>query len=154
MGGSSEEDSARSNVMRTRVTGSKLAGRAMRTGRRPVKAAVTIVAVLAAFTVLGGTVAAASGPNGSFDWPGMKKCGSFRAQGYRIYVYANHHLSCRKAARVMRAFWGPSRGVVAHNGGAGAFGWYTLKKYPGWKCNSGAGGGSCSHKHSVAGYQN
>jgi hypothetical protein len=83
----------------------------------------------------------------------MKKCGSFKAKGYRIYVYANKRLSCERARRVMKARWGPSSGIVTHNGGTGASGWITLKKYPGWKCYSGAGGGTCRKSKAVAGYQ-
>jgi hypothetical protein len=97
--------------------------------------------------------AAAPGPNGAYDWPGMKKCGSFQAD-YRIYVYANKHLRCKKATRIMRAFWGPDSGLVLHNGGSGASGWVTLKKHPGWKCYSGSGGGTCRKGRATAGYQN
>ena len=116
---------------------------------------VAVVAVSAALAVglgAGGGVATA-GPDGAYDWPGMKKCGSFKAKGYRIYVYANKRLSCKRARRVMRARWGPSSGIVTHNGGTGASGWITLKKYPGWKCYSGAGGGTCRKRKAVAGYQ-
>jgi len=107
---------------------------------------------IAAAAGSGGGVASA-GPDGSYDWPGMKKCGSFKRQ-YRIYVYANKHLSCKRATRVMKARWGPSSGKVSHNGGSGAYGWITLKKYPGWKCYSGAGGGLCRKHKADAGYQN
>ena len=58
-------------------------------GPRPrgrIPALVALLCVLAA-----GVPAAAAadwpGPDGAYDWPGMKKCGSFPSS-YRIYVYA------------------------------------------------------------------
>jgi hypothetical protein len=122
-------------------------------GRSP---RILVLALIIVGVAVVGT-AVAAGPNGAYDWAGMKKCGSFKSKQskpYRIYVYANKHLSCKKATRIMRAYWGPSSGTISHNGGSGAFGWVTLKKYPGWKCYSGAGGGSCRHRKAVAGYQN
>ena len=95
-----------------------------------------------------------SGPNGSYDWPGMKKCGSFAA-GYRIYVYANDQVSCAQATLIMKAWWlGAPGTVVRHNGGSGASGWVTLTRYPGWECGSGSGGGGCKRGDASIGYQN
>jgi hypothetical protein len=108
--------------------------------------------LLALAVVASPTIPAGATPG--YNWPGMKKCGSFKAKKYRIYVYRNKHLKCKKAKRIMRAYWGPRKGTVTHNGGTGAYGWVTLKKYPGWKCYSGAGGGTCRKHKQVAGYQN
>jgi hypothetical protein len=89
-----------------------------------------------------------------YDWPGMSKCGSFKAS-YRIYVYANDHLRCAKARRIMKEYWlGPESRKVIVNGGTGASGYVKLKRYKGWRCFSGAGGGTCRHGRAVAGYQN
>ena len=115
----------------------------LRTSARAV-----VVALVAGATAL---PAAHATPN--YDWPGMKKCGTFEA-GYRIWVYAKH-MRCRNARRVQREYWlAPADRRVVHNGGSGAFGWVTLKRYPGWRCSSGAGGGSCRHGEKIAGYQN
>lgn len=95
-----------------------------------------------------------SGPDGRYDWPGMKKCGSFAAD-YRIYVYANDQVSCTLATLIMKAWWlGPPGTVVSHNGGSGANGWVTLTRYPGWRCGYGAGGGGCKRGSAFVGYQN
>ena len=92
-----------------------------------------------------------STPN--YDWPGMKKCGTFQAE-YRIWVYAKR-MSCRKARRIQKEYWlGPDSRKVIHNGGSGANGYVTLKRYPGWRCGSGAGGGSCTRMNRSASYQN
>jgi hypothetical protein len=107
--------------------------------------------VIAAVTlsVSGGTAHAT--PN--YDWPGMKKCGTFKAE-YRIWVYAKH-ITCRTARRIQKEYWlGPDSRKVVYNGGTGAGGWITLKRFPGWKCTSGAGGGGCSRGRKSASYQN
>ncbi len=87
--------------------------------------------------------------------PGYRSCGSFKvsAQGYRIHVYASH-AKCRVARRVQRENWlGPRRRKRVFNGGSGASGYVLLKRYPGWRCVSGSGGGSCSKGKRVAAYQ-
>jgi hypothetical protein len=106
----------------------------------------------AAFLLLAGPAAAWPGPDGAYDWPGMKKCGSFPAE-YRIYVYANKRVGCGKARKVMKAWWlGKPGTVVEHDGPTG--GYVTLKRFPGWRCDSGAGGGGCRKGRRVAAYQN
>jgi hypothetical protein len=110
------------------------------------------IAVLACLTLLAtGSVAfpvSAAGPYG----PSYKYCGSFKAR-YHIRVYATH-LSCRKALRIQKEYWlGPRRRQVVVNGGSGAAGYVLLKRYPGWRCGSGSGGGQCSKGRSSAAYQ-
>jgi len=98
-----------------------------------------------------GASAAHSTPN--YDWPGMKKCGTFDA-GLTIWVYAKH-VSCKTARRIQKEYWlGPKSRKIIHNGGSGAAGWVKLKRYPGWTCTSGSGGGGCSRGNKLAGYQN
>lgn len=110
----------------------------------------TVLACIAVGTAAAGSATATPG----YNWPGMKKCGSFQS-GYRIYVYANRYLTCTRAKRVIKAWWlGPRRTVISHNGGSGANGYYTLTRYPGWRCISGSGGGSCRRGKTIAGYQN
>ena len=116
---------------------------------RVLRIVVVTVAATSLLAVSAGP--AASTPN--YDWPGMKKCGTFRA-GYRIWVYAKG-ISCRTARKIQKEFWlGPARRKVIHNGGSGASGWVTLKRYPGWRCGSGSGGGGCRKGRRFAGYQN
>lgn len=117
-----------------------------------VRATICALALAAAATVFTGPATAWPGPNGDYDWPGMKKCGSFRAE-YRIYVYANKRAGCRTARKVMKAWWlGKPGTVVYHDNSTG--GYATLKKLPGWRCDSGAGGGGCRNGKRFAGYQN
>ena len=86
----------------------------------------------------------------------MKKCEEFRAGSVRIKAYASEdtnsqdRLSCRKANRIMKAWWrGPRSEVHEHPNGS-----FTLERFPGWRCTSGSGGGSCTNGDRVAGYQN
>lgn len=84
----------------------------------------------------------------------QKSCGSFDGGEYRISVYATE-ISCKKARRIQKEYWlGPKRRKVIVNGGSGAAGYILLKRFPGWRCTSGSGGGSCSKGDSVASYQN
>ena len=110
-------------------------------------------ALFAAFFVTGlslgnaGWVSAA-GPYG----PDYRFCGSFQAE-YHIRVYETH-MSCRKALRIQREYWlGPMRRKTVVNGGSGAAGYVLLKRFPGWRCGSGAGGGQCAKGRKVAAYQ-
>lgn len=111
-------------------------------------ATLCALALGASALAVAGTAGAWPGPDGAYDWPGMKKCGSFPA-GYWIYVYANKRLGCRKARKVMKAWWlGKPGTVVEHDDHV------TLDRFPGWRCVSGSGGGSCRKGRRVAGYQN
>ena len=117
---------------------------------RTVSRAVA-VAICSATCVLGAALPAQAGSR--WDWPGMTKCGTFKAD-YTIHVYAKH-ISCSKARRIQKEYWlGPDSRKVIHNGGSGASGWVTLKRYPGWRCGSGSGGGSCTRGGRMAAYQN
>lgn len=85
--------------------------------------------------------------------PEYRYCGSFKA-GYQIHVY-KAHMSCRLAMRIQKEYWlAPDHRKVAVNGGVGASGYFLLKRFPGWRCSSGSGGGTCSKGRKVAAYQN
>jgi hypothetical protein len=118
--------------------------------------AFTLVLLALALVVPAATGANAPGPgpDGEYDWPGMKKCGSFRADGFRIYVYANKHVRCRTARQVQKAYWRgePGTDVIAHGDGPEQYS--TLRAFPGWRCDSGSGGGGCRKGRRFAGYQN
>jgi hypothetical protein len=87
-----------------------------------------------------------------YDWPGMKKCGPFQAE-YKIWVYAKN-MRCAKARLIQKEYWlGPDSEKVVVDGGSGAEGYVFLKRFPGWRCGSGAGGGSCTKGRKIAGYQ-
>jgi hypothetical protein len=116
---------------------------------RNTSACATLLILLGLVASSGVTSSAsAAGPYG----PGYKYCGSFKA-GYHIRVYATH-LSCRKAVDIQKEYWlGPRHRKVVVNGGSGAFGYVLLKRYPGWRCGSGAGGGQCTKGKASAAYQ-
>ena len=117
-----------------------------------LRATALVLALAASAAAVAGPAVAWPGPDGDYDWPGMKKCGSFPAE-YRIYVYANKRTRCLKARKVMKAWWlGKPSSVVQHDGPTG--GYVTLKRFPGWRCNSGAGGGGCRKGARMAAYQN
>lgn len=98
---------------------------------------------------LGAPSAKGDGPYG----PDYRFCGAFNAD-YRIQVYESH-MSCRMAMRVQKEYWlGPDERRVVVNGGSGAAGYVLLKRFPGWKCTSGSGGGACRKGRKVAAYQN
>lgn len=82
-------------------------------------------------------------------------CGSFQARSIRIRVSANERTSCRTALAVERERWlGPPSRKRIVNGGTGAAGHTELKRYPGWKCTSGSGGGNCRKGPFETRYQN
>lgn len=118
--------------------------------------AVACLVACASLAIAGfGATAQASG--GWYDWPGMKKCDEFRAGDTLIKAYASKEtesqapLGCGRANRIMRAWWrGPDPEAHDHQNGD----YYTLERFPGWRCSSGSGGGSCSRGDRVAGYQN
>jgi hypothetical protein len=118
-------------------------------GRTATRLAAWIVIATVAFGSAVGTASAGS----RWNLPGYRKCGTFHAQ-YRIHVYAKH-LSCRRARRIQKEYWlAPDSRKVSHHGGYGAAGWITLKRFPGWKCTSGSGGGACAKGRRQAAYQN
>lgn len=107
----------------------------------------TSIALLGLATVIDGPPAAsAAGPYG----PSYRSCGSFQAE-YHIRVYETH-MSCHRAVRSQKEYWlaPPTRTVEVNHGGRP---YVLLKRFPGWKCFSGAGGGTCNKGRKVAAYQ-
>ena len=111
---------------------------------------LALLAVLAAALLV--IPAQAANPPNDFP-PPFRYCGHFKST-YRIHVYADN-VRCRKAKAIQRELWnGRRRDKTIINGGAGAFGYILLDKYPGWKCGSGAGAGACRKGKRVAAYAN
>lgn len=118
---------------------------------RPRRVAVLVAAAVIAQGAVGGASAQVNNPN-AFG-PTYRFCGNFKA-GYTISVYA-HGITCATARRIQREYWlGPRSRKIIVNGGSGAFGYTKLKRYPGWRCGSGAGGGQCTRGSRAAAYQN
>lgn len=121
---------------------------------RPISAGVTrgillLVTVLTIWQALAGLSASESIAAGGFG-PSFRSCGSFHA-GYKIHVYASH-VSCRRAMRIQKEYWlaPPNRTVEVHRRHGPQM--VLLKRFPGWKCFSGTGGGTCSKGRKVAAY--
>jgi len=76
-----------------------------------------------------------------------RACGSFTKRisadtTYVIRVSASGGLACRSAMGIMRDFWF-ERGRRRHGGPATYQTWWTLRRWPGFRCTTGAGSGVC-----------
>ena len=82
---------------------------------------------------------------------GYRICKSFRVGGSAIYVSAKS-VRCKKAVRVIKEYYlapESQKEVV----GPGAYnGYVRLKRFPGWRCTSGAGAGGCRKGRKMAAY--
>lgn len=108
--------------------------------------------LLAALSLLLGLIGAASPGSAPGSYYGFHYCTSFRAS-HPVRVY-EQHMPCRKAVRIQKEYWlAPSSRKVVVNGGVGARGYVLLKRFPGWKCTAGSGGGECAKGRKVALYQ-
>ena len=76
-----------------------------------------------------------------------KRCGSFLISNgdFRITVFKSEPTTCRGATRVLKEFKKYQR-VVGYDEP------YGLKRYPGWRCYEGAGGGNCYKGRRTASY--
>ncbi len=120
---------------------------------RPLWSISAVLAVVAAVLVAFGAATSSAAIDPDAYGPSFRYCGSFKAE-YRIGVFAKK-ITCAKAKRIQREYWlGPRSRKIIRNGGTGASGYVLLKRYPGWKCTSGSGGGQCAKRKSVAAYQN
>lgn len=86
----------------------------------------------------------------SSPWPGYRKCGSFQAR-YRIHVYARH-VSCHTARRVEKEYWLAPESEKELVGPDSYNGYVRLKRFPGWRCTSGAMAGGCRKGRKEAPY--
>lgn len=78
------------------------------------------------------------------------RCGDVYAGGYLIEVAARG-VSCRQAMEVVREFRIRGKGVE-HGDGTLAGSWYTLPRFPGWRCSQGTGGGGCRNGNTFVSY--
>lgn len=123
-----------------------------RVKRPPARAAILLSVVVASLAVLLALVGVSSA--NSYWGHGYKSCRSFKAGGLTIHVSAKH-ISCRKARAIQKEYWnGPDSRKVIVDGGSGWKGYIKLKRYPGYKCTSGAGAGMCKKGRRIAAYDN
>jgi hypothetical protein len=80
-------------------------------------------------------------------------CATYRDGSYRVVVSASH-VSCRKAKRVAKSFRvTKSRGWKHRGGSTSADSYWVNRKFKGWKCSEGSGGGACRRGNSWASWQ-
>jgi hypothetical protein len=107
--------------------------------------------ILLALVCLGGIIAFPGQGMAYPGVPGYKLCGTFTVRGGPIHVDAKH-VSCRLAMKIQKEYWlAPERekelvGPDEYNG------YVRLKRFPGWRCTSGAGAGDCVKGRKEAGY--
>jgi hypothetical protein len=121
---------------------------------RPLKLSLILL-------VLTAWMASSAAPDASASGFPRHKCGSFIDEQVfssgevfytRVTVFNGNHLSCRTATNVIKAFWGPEGTIKSHGGPAEAQRYYTIEGWPGWRCYTGAGGGSCIRHGRIAAY--
>ncbi len=92
------------------------------------------------------------GVGGAWQVPaGYKRCSTFTVRGGPIHVDARH-LSCRKAMRIQKEYWLAPESEKELVGPNEYNGYVRLKRFPGWRCTSGAGAGDCVKGRMEAGY--
>jgi hypothetical protein len=107
----------------------------------------TLGVVLASLALAGTALAAATGWNPLAAGP-THLCNSFIGESndgttvYRIRVSNSSDLSCKRATSVIEAFWGPEQAITQH-GQFVSNSFYTIKGYPGWRCQEAATAGLC-----------
>ena len=115
--------------------------------------------LLAIALLAGALIAAAPAPAAPVADAGpvasaAKACGSFK-QTYRYRVSASGGLKCSTALRIIKSFIRSHSSWREHSSdGTVAGTYYTHRKFKGWRCFEGSGGGSCSRGKRSAGYQN
>ncbi len=116
------------------------------------RSAAGALALLLLILTLG--VPAVSSATTASEWgPGFKACGSFRDGGGTIHVFAKE-ISCAKSRRIQKALWlGPHSGWIVHLPKVGPEE-IRLKRFPGYVCISGTGGGNCIKGEKVSAYSN
>jgi hypothetical protein len=116
----------------------------------------SVVTGALAFLLLALTLSAptASSATTAADWgPGFKACGRFKDHGGTIHVFAKD-ISCAKSRRIQKAVWlGPHSGWIVHIPKEGPEE-IRLKRFPGYVCISGTGGGTCTKGKKVSAYSN
>lgn len=106
--------------------------------------------VCMAILVLGLVAPTLSSATTVADWgPGFKGCGSFDTG--HVHVFAEN-IGCTKARRIQKEYWlAPKSRTVEVTPPSGPPE-VRLKRFPGWICASGSGGGSCVKGDKVAAY--
>jgi hypothetical protein len=100
---------------------------------------------LAVYLSLAAVCAGATSPHYPFG-KGYRHCGPVRGNSVATIYISAHGISCHRARRIDREFYFGPQDRKHHHGPENYNGWWTLDRYPGWRCGEGTGGGGC-HKH-------
>jgi hypothetical protein len=103
-------------------------------GRRRTITAVALLAALLLSAATASAVLASSSP---------RLCGYFFKRGQDVIVYHAGAVKCKKATTIIKDFWS-NTGVTQH-GTSDADSYWTIKAFPGWKCEQSMGEGSCTN---------
>jgi hypothetical protein len=113
-------------------------GRRARSAPRWAALALALLAFLA-LPIAGAGATSVDYPFG----PDFRHCGPVRGgDSFAIHVSAKK-LACPRAKRVVREFYFGTERRKRHHGPENYNGWWTLKRFPGWRCTEGTGGGGC-----------
>lgn len=75
-----------------------------------------------------------------------KNCGSIKKSGLRIFVSVRKGSArCPGARAMIRSYYFNNRAWVQHGSGVLAETHYTNRRFRGWRCASGSGGGGCTY---------
>lgn len=108
---------------------------------------LTVVTLLAAALVF----AKPAGADPTY-WPGYKQCDTFELVEYNVEVYKKR-VKCSFARRIVKSYYIDGDGWRYHDRGP-AMSYYTnRRKFKGWKCSSGSGGGGCYRGRKKVGYE-
>lgn len=78
-----------------------------------------------------------------------RRCGEMHGADHWKARISATHMTCRRARHILRYWFNEGPGVHYHPTHSE---WWTLDRYPGWRCGFGAGGGGCSKGRRSAGY--
>jgi hypothetical protein len=127
-----------------------------RSARSICRRRISVLLAILTTASIGATTASVTAAD-PYWGPGYASCGrhTYHTSGggsVALYIAARN-TPCRTALRIEHELYtAPGNRLKIVNGGSGATGYILLKRYPGWKCTSGAGAGSCQRGSKFAGY--
>jgi hypothetical protein len=87
--------------------------------------------------------------------PAAATCKSPRVHGHGFnyqFAVTAHNMTCRVAEAIVGDFWRHGKDVILHRGSSMNTTSWTLRRYQGWSCGIGAGGGACTYRGKTAQY--
>jgi hypothetical protein len=113
--------------------------------------AVRLAVILPALVCLAGIIAFPGQGMAYPGMPGFRRCATFDRGDLHIHVSAKH-VSCPMALKIQREYWLAPESEKELVGPDEYNGYVRLKRFPGWRCTSGAGAGNCAEGRKDAFY--